>query len=133
MKPLCGGVSRPEVLCFPSRERLSAPTPFTAALPGLPRALSELRELWGSPPSRGDTLFSLVGRSPTLLCATCQVPEGRARPSACCQVAPHPDSCADALASCWHCHLITAISPFSAAPGLYLWAALDGGGERQIL
>lgn len=47
-----------------------------------------------------------------------------------CQVAAHLDSLTenDADASCWRCHLITAIRPFSSAAAVisYLWAALEG-------
>lgn len=47
-----------------------------------------------------------------------------------CQVAVHLDSLTenDADASCWRCHLITAIRPFSSAAAVisYLWAALEG-------
>lgn len=47
-----------------------------------------------------------------------------------CQVAAHLDSLTenDADASCWRCHLITAIRPFSSAVAVisYLWAALEG-------
>lgn len=58
------------------------------------------------------------------------IPGDRARPMALCQVAAHLDSLTenDADASCWRCHLITAIRPFSSAVAviLYLWAALEG-------
>lgn len=74
-----------------------------------------------------------------VLCASMQslvpptpkpIPEDRARPMALCQVAAHLDSLTenDADASCWRCHLITAIRPFSSAAAVisYLWAALEG-------
>lgn len=91
---------------------------FRAVLPRLPGV-----HVW----SRGLGVHSEAGLTACSLCLTetpvlipkplskPDNPKGKVRPMACSQVASHPDSHADAVASYWRCHLITAIRPFSAA------------------
>lgn len=72
----------------------------------------------GSPSARaGGRLFFGLGQKssdPSLHCPSQSLPgpEGKVRPLALCQVASHPDSLTDAVASCQHCYLITAIRFF---------------------
>lgn len=59
------------------------------------------------------------------------MPEDRVGPLAFRQVASHPDSLSDAVASCQHCHLITAIRPFCSMSDFIPLGCTGGGcGEK---